>query len=365
MELDDYIIDLKAFWRENGLCFEPFSVNKPRVGISFMLEDHFVTHLIPLESTVRYYTDPAYAISVHVAANDLLERELGMRFYPEDCISYIKGGFEIIMGARRVINEGNTPWIKSGVSDIGDVKALIKRAEKMDMAAAVPDEWREAREKLRAEHGRTLRFGHGINGPATMACNMLGTVNTCEFIMEEPDVMRAYFEVMAEKSVEYSDAIQLEDIGYISREGWGVNDDDCFLFPPKQYELLCAPFMKKLFDSYAPEPHHRRRQHSDSNMGHLMGILYDLGIREVNFGPELGVRDIRKAMPDAVIYGQMPPFVLRNGSPDDIIRRVRDDIECAHDGGLVESLAGVTPESTPLRNIRIYMWAVNEYGRIY
>jgi len=358
--------DLQAFWRENRQCFEPFSTRKPRVGLTWILEDHFITHLVPMESTVRYYTDPGCTIDMHVQANDLLEREIGARFYPEDVVYYIKGTLEILLGARRVIHESNTPWIESDVQTIDDVKALIDRAARLDLLSAVPDEWRRQKETLRRERGKTLYFGHGISGPATMACNLLGTTNTCLFIMDQPDVMEAFFEMLAEKSVEFCAAFQMEDTGMVRREGFGINDDDCYLFPPRQYERFCAPFVKKLFDAFAPAPHHPRRQHSDSAMGHLMGILNDLGVNEVNFGPEIPIADIRRAMPRAVIHGQMPPFTLRNGSPEDILRRVREDIDLAgHDGGLIESPAGVVPESTPLRNLRAYMWAVQEYGRIY
>ena len=148
------------------------------------------------------------------------------------------------------------------------------------------------------------------------------------------------------------------------RDGFGVNDDNCFLFPPQVYEQLCAPFLARVFSEFAPDPAHRRRQHSDSAMGHLMGILGDLGVNEVNFGPTLHPLEIRKAMPQAVIHGQMPPFTLRDGTPEEIVEIVRRDIESVGgDGGLVECPAGCVLIGTPLENILTYMWAVQEYGR--
>ena len=58
--------------------------------------------------------------------------------------------------------------------------------------------------------------------------------------------------------------------------------------------------------------------HSDSAMGHLLDQQYELGIRAVNYGGEVDVALIREKMPDAYIQGHMPPFLLRNGSPDEI-----------------------------------------------
>ena len=322
-------------------------------------------HLVPMESTVRYYTEPGYALDIHVQANDLLEREIGRRIYPEDGISYVKGAFEVLMGAERVIREKNTPWLKSPIKDIEDVKTLIKRAEKWDAKKeAIPDKWREAKEKLWSERNKQLQFFHHPNGPVTMCCNMLGTVNTCMFIMDEPEIMDAYFAVMAERYVEFYEVAMMEDMNYIPREGIGVNDDNCYLFSPAQYERFCLPFLKKIFDAFAPLPSHLRRQHSDSAMGHLMGYLNDIGVNEVNFGPEIHPTEIRAALPKAVIHGHVPPFVLRDGTAEEIAAIVKRDFEAiGADGGLVECLAGVVPESTPMQSIRDYMYAVHTLTR--
>ena len=322
-------------------------------------------HLVPMESTARYYTDPSYAIDIHIQANDLLEREIGTRYYPEDGISYIKGAFEILMGAERIIQEKNTPWLESKVRDINDVKAIIRRAEKWDAKKdAIPDAWREAKEQLRRERKKQLHFTHSPNGPVTMCCNLLGTVNTCMFIMEEPELMDEFFEVMAARYIEYYEHVMLEDLGHVIRNRLNINDDNCYLFPPAQYERFCVPFIQKMAAAFAPSPEHIRRQHSDSAMGHLMGLLRDLGINEVNLGPDIHPSDIRKALPNAVIYGQTPPFILRDGSPQQIQEYVKRNFNAVGAyGGLVESLAGVVPESTPTQNIREYMYAVHTLTR--
>ena len=53
-----------------------------------------------------------------------------------------------------------------------------------------------------------LDYGsRGHRGPATMATSILGTENTCIFIMDEPDVMKAFYEVLTQKMVEYHNAL--------------------------------------------------------------------------------------------------------------------------------------------------------------
>jgi len=357
--------DLKGFWQENENCFKRFSTDKPRAALNMILCDHFLMNLIPMESTVRYYTDPAYALTVHKQANDVLEREIGIRYFSEDSYYYIKGAFEVQMGTKRIINEGNTPWLESEVEDIDDVKEIIKYAEKWDAKSmAIADDWLEAKENLRNDHGKRLLFAHGPNGPATVAGNMLGIMNTCMFMMEEPEVMDDFFSIIADKYIEFYEAAMLEDNGVIRRDSLGVNDDNCYIFPPAQYKRFCVPYLKKMFDAFAPLSEHLRRQHSDSAMGHLMVYLNDLGVNEVNLGPEIHPSEIREKIPKAVIHGQMPPAVLKNGTPREIASYVQRDFECiGKDGGLVESPAGVVQESTPLENIRAYMHAVHTLTR--
>ena len=359
----EYELNFKEFWEENTRLLNN-SLDGTKSPLFFILEDHFIQHAVKIESTLSYYENPEYTINIHKKCNDILEKEIGIRYYAEDNISYIKGAFEVVMGAERVIREGNTPWLESTVEDIEDVKKLILKAEKMDMRKAIPDEWREKKTKLKERCGKQLRFEPPWNGPATMACNLLGTTNTAMFIMDEPEVMKEFFTVMAERYVEFREAVCIEDSGTVSRNGIGVNDDSCYLFPPKIYEEICAPFLKKFFDSFAPMPHHKRRQHSDSSMGHLMGILNDLGVNEVNLGPEIPREDIRKALPNAIIHGHMPPFLLQSGNAEEITQRVKTDIELLSGTGKhVESPAGVVPVGTPYENLRTYMLAVQTFGR--
>jgi uroporphyrinogen decarboxylase len=109
---------------------------------------------------------------------------------------------------------------------------------------------------------------------------------------------------------------------------------------------------------------HRYKGDFEIAMGRLMGILADLGVNEVHFGPTIHPLEIREAMPNAMIHGQMPPSTLRDGTPQEIIDVVRRDIECVGgDGGLVECPAGAVPIGTPVESIRVYMWAVQTYGR--
>lgn len=363
-----YDLDCREFWKENEKCMEPFTTNKPRVPIGFWLDDHYLIEEMAIPSTVRYYNDTDYRLEVNRQCNQRIEKVIGRKFYNEDAIEELKPApnrFEVLMGAHWELTEGGTPWLESNVNDIEDVKKLIHKAEKLDMKAVVlPEDWQEKREAYEKASGKKLKLGGGgSRGPATMATSILGTTNTCIFMMDEPEVIKEFFEILAVKLVEYHNALMLLT-GHDNRKGYALTDDNCYLFPPALYEKLCAPVLERLFKEFAPDIKHSRYQHSDSSMGHLMGILNDLGVNGVNFGPDIHPLEIRKAMPKACIHGQIPPFVLRNGTPEDIIDCVRRDIEAVgQDGGLVECPAGSVAAGTSLENLKIYMWAVDKYGR--
>lgn len=361
-----YDFDVKSFWAENKKCFEPFSTNKPRIPISFGLDDHFLLEELSLPSTIGYYNDFKYRQEMNIALNDKVERVLGKRFYSENKIEApTPVRFEVIMGSHWSLTEGGTPWLESTVKDIEDVKRIINCASNIDMKKeAFPDGWHEMKEQYEKQSGVKLKLGgDGSRGPATMATSILGTTNTCLFIMDEPDIMKEFFMVLADKLIEYHYAL-MQDTSNCKAEGYWLTDDNCYLFPPDAYLKFCAPVLEKIFNAFAPLPEHARSQHSDSNMGHLMSILHDLGVNSVNLGPEIHPSEIRKAMPRAVIHGHLPPFTLRNGTPQDIIDTVRRDIDTVGgDGGLVESPAGSVAGGTPLENLRIYMWAVHTFGR--
>jgi uroporphyrinogen decarboxylase len=145
--------------------------------------------------------------------------------------------------------------------------------------------------------------------------------------------------------------------------GWSITDDNSALFSPTLYREYCFPVLKRVMDALAPGDA-RRYQHSDSPMGHLLDQQYELGIRGVNYGPTVDVGLIRAKMPDAYISGHMPPFLLRNGRPEEIRQRVIDDFEKAGaTGGLNVTTAGSLAAGTGVGRMRWFMKVVQKECR--
>jgi uroporphyrinogen decarboxylase len=99
-------------------------------------------------------------------------------------------------------------------------------------------------------------------------------------------------------------------------------------------------------------------------MGHLLTFQNNLGIREVNYGPEVDVALIREKMPDAMINGHLPPFLLRNGSPEEIKDRLVEDFHKAgQTGGLTITTAGSLAAGTGVGRMRWMMQIVQDHCR--
>ncbi|MCB0074925.1 MAG: hypothetical protein KDE20_25880, partial [Caldilineaceae bacterium] len=82
------------------------------------------------------------------------------------------------------------------------------------------------------------------------------------------------------------------------------------------------------------------------------------------YGPEVDAGRIRAEMPDALIEGQMPPFLLRNGSPAAIEQRVIDDFgKAGAGGGLQVATAGSLAAGTGVGRMRWFMQLVQTHCR--
>jgi uroporphyrinogen decarboxylase len=215
---------------------------------------------------------------------------------------------------------------------------------------------------LRQAAGKSLpALGTGSRGPATIMTSVLKPETVFYWIVDYPDLMRRFRDILTDKMIELNQV--LRDFSHNNSPGWWITDDNSALFNRQYYREYCVPVLDRVLSVMASGDA-RRYQHSDSAMGHLLDMQYALGIREVNYGPEVDAGLIRREMPDAFILGQMPPLLLRNGSPERIRDRVRDDFEKAGlTGGLTCTTAGSLAAGTGVGRMRWMMLSVQERCR--
>jgi uroporphyrinogen decarboxylase len=186
------------------------------------------------------------------------------------------------------------------------------------------------------------------------------------WIYDHPDLMRRFRDLLAEKMVALNTLLRA--FSGNTRPGWWITDDNSALFNRPLYHEYCAPVLQRVMDAMAPltgapdDP--IPYQHSDSAMGHLLDMQYGLGIRAVNYGPTVDAGLIREKMPAAMIFGQMPPLLLRNGSAVAIRGRVISDFQKAGaTGGLTIATAGSLAAGTGVGRMRWLMKCVHHETR--
>jgi uroporphyrinogen decarboxylase len=191
--------------------------------------------------------------------------------------------------------------------------------------------------------------------------SVLETETTVMWLFDYPDLMRRYRDILARKMIDFNRI--LREFSGNTAKGWWITDDNCALFSPRLYREFCYPVLDAVLNVMAPGDA-LRYQHSDSAMAHLIDMQYELGIRIVNYGPEVDAALIREKMPDAIVRGQMPPMLLRDGHPEEIRRRVVDDFrKTGSTGGLDVTTAGSLAAGTGVGRMRWFMQVVQDNCR--
>jgi len=203
-------------------------------------------------------------------------------------------------------------------------------------------------------------------GPVTFATSVYGVENLIYLLWDQPDLAARFRDAILRAMLARAPSARR---GGGVRAGRGAARVLLFrrqLCPahPELYEFFGYPILKGVFGRYSPAPEHRRGQHSDSAMAHLLPLLGRLHLNTVNFGPTVRVDEIRQHLPHAVIHGQLAPFTLSRNEETNIVAEFLRDVDMARaQRGLVFATAGSINNGSRLTAMRLLMAAVQRYGR--
>ncbi|MCX6971680.1 MAG: hypothetical protein NTV93_16205 [Verrucomicrobia bacterium] len=353
--------DAKAFWEENERCRD-FSTNKPRCSLSLAPDDHWMFEFMSVPSLLRYYRDKGYRDNLHKETNRVTKEHVGITFFDEDSWVHSPKRIENLFGSEFAYHEGGTPWLMPVTNDPDEFSRVLDRIEKIDLKTwAFPEEFLVEWEE-RKKAGKPLpKFGSGSRGPATVMTSVIDAETLFLWVYDIPELVRRFSGLLAEKMVEMNRV--LREFSGNTDTGWFILDDNCALFNREIYRDYCFPILKQVMDAMAPGDA-IRYQHSDSAMGHLLDDQRELGIKSVNYGPTVDVALIREKMPETMINGHMPPFLLRNGSPEEIKTRLIDDFKKAgQTGGMSITTAGSLAAGTGVGRMRWFMKLTQDHCR--
>jgi uroporphyrinogen decarboxylase len=296
---------------------------------------------------------------LHKEANRWLQEYVGRSFFDEDTWQTSPKRIENLFGSEFAYHENSTPWLTPATQDPDEFARILDRAEAVDLESwALPDDYRAEWAQRQVDGKPMPKLGSGSRGPATVMTSVLPIETVFFWFIDYPELMQRFRDLLAEKMIELNQVLRA--FSGNDQPGWSILDDNSALFNIRLYREYCYPVLERLLETLAPVPA-RRFQHSDSSMGHLIDMQYALGIRVVNYGPTVDAGLIRSKMPEAMIQGQVPPFLLRNGTPEAIRQQVRDDFRKAGGGGgLTVTTAGSLAGGTGLGRMRWLMQVVQD-----
>ena len=368
-------LDLDRFWADQEVARkDPWAEDGPQVPLGIMMGGYCVFDELGVqEDYYRLAHDKEYTLDLHRRYNDKAEQIVGRRLLseappgdPAKQYPPVKALHDIFEAENRWHSESY--WLMQSAHNEDELRALLDRVEsRLENLRdfILPDNWETEKERLMAMDVKPGLY-RGQRGPITFATSIYGPENLVFLLADNPDLAARFRDLILKAMLERARILD-EEAGYTpdtAPRGFSFADDNCALLNPEMYEFFGYPILKGLFDRYAPDPGDTRGQHSDSDMRHLLPILGKLDLKWTNFGPPVMVRDIREHLPNAVIHGQLAPFVFSRNEEVNIVAEFLRDFEMAREKrGLLFSTAGSINNGSMLTGMRLIMAAIQEYGR--
>ncbi|MGI6233891.1 MAG: uroporphyrinogen decarboxylase family protein [Christensenellales bacterium] len=364
-------LDIAQFWRDDEAAHANNCFNQSvQIPLGIRMSDECVFAELGEEGTPWMPIPQERRIELNRRYNDKSERMIGKRLLKEDVLPEdarlpgVKRIGEVFGG--KYIYHNETEWLTQSVHSTQELERLLDQVEKMDLRAfMLPENWEAEKKRVYERYGVKPALMRHIRGPVTLACSIMGTEDFIFLILDEPDLARRFADVITKVTLGMARVMD-EEYGTTAEEtrGFSFADDNCCLLTPDMYELFGYPVLKEIFDTYAPDAHDSRYQHSDSAMGHLLPILGRLDLTGVNFGPTVLIPEIRKHLPHARIDGCLSPMSFMRNDVDAITREVaRDCADALVYNGVNITTAGSINNGSSLKSLRLIMQIIQNKGR--
>lgn len=368
----------QEFWAENDRClygdtavldgnlenqpiFPAFTSDRSRVPVLVELGEDWIIDFMGV-SYRRYIQDCHFQQQVREACAERLLAEIGFRLVPKvDSSSLLHGS---VYGNPIRYPQDSTPWLARIIRCPEDIPPLIERMEGLDLAQAGLVPWfvQCYRDMGRPYRWRILHDVTAVHGPGTILNFLCGVSDFMLYLYDEPDLMLALLKLIGQVTVDYSHTVRRLTGGPAT--GVSLFDDLAGLVSPEHFRRFFLPVYEKIYTELAPSPTDDRFYHNDARVGHLLDFLLDLGVNGINPDPKTDPLLIRRKLPEAIIYGCVPPLLLKDGTPEQVFEVSRHSIELiGAGGGLVLTTAGSINMGTPFVNLQAMCQAAEQYGR--
>ena len=199
-------------------------------------------------------------------------------------------------------------------------------------------------------------------GPFTVASHIFTVTQLLMLMMTDPEAS----EILLRKT---TDCVKLWLEAQLEAAGTAkaimVLDDVCGFFSPEDFQSLCMPWMKEVFDAF---PEMKHFFHNDFTSSSCYPYLTEMGVDAFNFTYQVGIDEARKlAGSKPVLMGNVPPMILLGDDSkavyDATKKMIKDYI--AQNGshhGLLVSTGGGLPMGAKKENIDALISAVKDFN---
>jgi uroporphyrinogen decarboxylase len=361
----NYDIDMRKFWEVNAKC-KTLKDDIPRVPVHIHLHvGDWICDFLKIDSA-KYYSDYRYQQENRLKCSKITEKELDYRIYPDVDFGVIMDAS--IYGGKVNYESNATPTLQPVITDPAEIDILVERMNRVDlMEQGLVPEYFEWREKIRTEYGITLTYGGGIKGCCTMLGQICSITNFLTWIVIDPQQIHKLVDCWLNTSKRYIQMMRQHTNFASDQRALSFASDLSGMLSPELYREFIMDAEKELYDMFAPNPGDRRYYHADYHMLHHLDTFREMGVNAVNIDPYVTAGQILAKLPQAVVYGQIPPLkVLLYGTPEEVVACAKRDIEQAGPGKhLVLTTAGSINPGTSFENIKAMCYAAEKYGYIY
>lgn len=367
----------QQFWQENHRCLygempardldignlpirPAFNSKRSRVPVLIELGEDWIVGQMGV-SYRRYIQDFDFQQHTRAACAAKLMADIGFYLKPKvDSSSLLHGS---VYGNPIEYPDDSTPWLGHLIHTPEDIATLIARMEHADLSQAGLVPWFVAKyqQLARPYRWRIQHDATAVHGPGTILSFLFGISGFAFFLYDEPDLMHQLLDLIGQVTVEYSRTVRR--LTGAPMTGVGIFDDVAGLVSPKQFREFFLPIYEKIYSELAPHRDDDHFYHNDARVSHLLDFLRALGVNGINPDPETDPALLRQELPETVIYGCVPPLILQNGTPADVMREAQRSITRAGEGGgLVLTAAGSIPIGTPYENLQALCQAAEQFG---
>lgn len=261
--------------------------------------------------------------------------------------------------------DDNLPHMRPLIEDLDKAPELFKNIQIPDpktdgLMPLILNQQRLFQSQLEADGEQVYMVC--ARGPFTVASHMFTVTQLLMLMMINPEAADELLRKTT-KIVKLWLEAQLENVK--TAKAIMVLDDVCGYFSPEDFQTLCMPYMKEIFDSF---PEMRHYFHNDYTSDSCYPYLEEMGVDVFNFTHMKDIGQTRTMTGSRVVLmGNVSPMQLVNDTPQAVYQSTKsviDNYVKANGGhhGLLLSTGGGLPMGAKKENIDALINAVQDYN---